>query len=162
MVKVSCQHSCKSKHQAWVSERNQKLALKTEMILSKEERERCLGQHLNSFAPNLTILLQDITFQSQMALFQVQLPPSHPSTRKATFSVFVKEDNLAYLTLFGILTSRPFYCLTLGYFPKHFFFNCFCECHVAQINHKWLKLGIVDTKYKDRPFPESIRKGYSS
>ena len=45
MVKVSCQHSCKSKHQAWVSEQTGKLALKTEMTLSKEDRERGLEQH---------------------------------------------------------------------------------------------------------------------
>lgn len=81
---------------------------------------------IKSFAPNLTIL-QDITFQSQMALFQVQLPSSHPPPLKATFSVSVKKDNLEYLTLFGILISRPSYCngLTLRYFPKCFFLNCF-------------------------------------
>lgn len=96
-----------------------------------------------------------------MALFQVQLSPSHPPPLKATFSVCRKEDNLEYLTLFGILTSQRSYCnsLTLGYFPKHFFFNYFCECYVAQINHKWLKLEIVDTKYKDGPFSRIDKQG---
>lgn len=70
---------------------------------------------INSFAPNLTILLQDITFRSQMALFQVQSPHPHPPCLKATFPVFVKEDNLEYPTLFGILTSQPFYCTRLDF-----------------------------------------------
>jgi hypothetical protein len=38
----------------------------------------------------------------------------------------------------------------------------FCECQVAQVNPNQPKLGIVDTKHKERLSLASIRKGYSS
>lgn len=108
----------------------QKLALKTETILSGGERERRLKQHLNSSTPTLTSLLQDITFQSQMASFQVQFPS--PTSQSYLFCL-LKEENLEYLTLFGILISQPSYyaSLTLDYFPKPLF--------IIFVNVMWLQ-----------------------
>lgn len=141
---------------------NPKVSIKTKRIKDHKpkERDRRLKQLLNRFAPNLTILLQDITSQSQMASFQVQLP--HP-TSQSHFFCPCKRRKLRIPHPFWNphFTTFLLYQLESGLLSKASF-HCFCECYVALMNHKWLKLGSVDTKYKDRSSPALIRKGYYS
>lgn len=156
MVKVSCPHSCISKH--WHTQQTQRLALKTEeMIQSKEEWERCWRQPLDSFAPNLPSL-QILHCKAKWHPFKFSFHLHCSELRCA----FVKEI-LEYFTLFGILTSQPSYytSLTLDYSKPSFLFTVFVKV-------MWLPLLINDwsqgllTPNKDRSPPAQIRKGYCS
>ena len=136
---------CPSKPKPW--------HYKSETILSKEESET-FGGTLKYFYPKPYYSSSGYYIQKPNGIISSTASPLRLPPLKVTFSAFLRTENWTHLILLVILTSQPSYStgLTLHYFSNHPFpFNCFCECHLAQMNQKWLQLGIVDTKQKDRP-----------
>lgn len=90
-----------SKHLAGAS---QKLALKTKMISLMKRRRNVLSNHL--------------VFPQILLLFRIFiLKPDNISSTASPVHLskllFVKEENLEYLTLFGNLIPQAFYCSNL-------------------------------------------------